>query len=456
MENKQSRIMIAGTNSGCGKTTITCAILQALINRKMRVASFKVGPDYIDPMFHSEIIGVKSRNLDMFLCGEEVTRYLFAKNSQDADISIVEGVMGFYDGLGVDSLDYSSCDLSNKTETPVILLVNCTGMSYSIVAMIKGYLEFYANKVVGVILNNTSKGMYEKYKECIEKSLNIQVLGFMPKQKEAVFESRHLGLITAQEIDSLHEKLEQLAKMAEENLELDRIIALANKAAPLNYFDIQIEKLHDVKIAIAWDKAFCFYYEDSLELLRQMGATLIPFSPMKEACLPPDINGLILGGGYPELYLEELQENKTMLESIKIMLNRGLPIYAECGGFMYLGKTITVKEQSYQMVGAIDTHSVLTQKLQNFGYVTLESNEDNLFCEKGQGIRGHEFHYSSSDQNGTAFKAVKKTNKSWEVGFTTTTYYAGYPHMHLWGNLDFAKNFIEKCWDYKQKMSAFD
>lgn len=444
--------MIAGTNSGCGKTTITCAVLRALINRGLKTAAFKCGPDYIDPMFHTEIIGAKSRNLDLFLCGEEATKYLLKKNSKDADISIIEGVMGYYDGLGVDNILHSSCDLSNKTNTPVILVVNCAGMSYSVVALIKGFMDFYQNNIVGVILNNISEGMYLRYKDSIEKHLNVKVLGFMPRQKEAIFESRHLGLVTAEEVTLLDEKIDILANMAQKYIDLDAIISLAKSAPPLVCEEVVIEKQNSVKIAVARDKAFCFYYEDSLELLRQMGAILIPFSPIKDIALPEDIDGLILGGGYPELYLEKLSKNTSMLNNIKASVISGLPTYAECGGFMYLGKTITVDDGMYKMVGAIDTNTILTKKLQNFGYVFLEANEDNMFCSKGQGINAHEFHYSSSDNRGKTFKALKSSGKSWEGVFGTSSIYAGYPHLHLWGNIDFAKRFISKCCDFKNRI----
>jgi cobyrinic acid a,c-diamide synthase len=443
--------MIAGTNSGCGKTTITCAILRALMDKGLKVAAFKCGPDYIDPMFHTEIIGAKSRNLDLFLCGEEATKYLLKKNSEGADISVIEGVMGLYDGLGVDNSKYSSCDLSNRTKTPVILVVNCRGMSYSIVAMIKGYMTFQENQIVGVILNNTSKAMYSRYKESIENHLPIKVLGFMPSQKEAVFESRHLGLVTAEEVTALDEKIAILSEMATENIDLEGLVELAQSAPSLDYPEINVEKQEPVKIAIARDKAFCFYYEDSLELLRQMGATLIPFSPLGDKSLPKEIDGLILGGGYPELYLEKLANNKTLLKSIKEAVANGLPTYGECGGFMYLGKTITLDNVEYDMVGAINTHSAMTKRLQNFGYVNLKANEDNLFCEAGGWINGHEFHYASSDDNGSTFKAIKQTGKTWEGVFGTSSLYAGYPHLHLWGNIDFGKHFLRKCLHYKNR-----
>jgi len=451
IEKNFNRIMIAGTGSGCGKTTITCAVLKALVKKGLTVASYKCGPDYIDPMFHSEIIKTKSRNLDMFLCGEEATKYLFAKNSENTDISIIEGVMGFYDGLAVDNVEYSSCYISNKIDTPVVLVLNCEGLYFSLVAMIKGYLDFYENKIVGVILNNTSNEMYQLYKDSIEKNLNIRVLGFMPRLRSAVLESRHLGLITAGEVDLLEEKLEELAKTAEENIDLDQIIALAKSALPLRYNEFEIEKCETVRLAIARDQAFCFYYEDNLELLRQMGAVLIPFSPLNDNALPGNIDGLILGGGYPELCAEKLSGNTSMLKSLKNSVGKGLPTYAECGGFMYLGKIIKIDQNKYKMSGVLDVHSVLTNKLQNFGYINLVAKEDNLFCKKGQSIHAHEFHFSNSNNNGNSFKAIKSTDKSWDAVFTSSSLFAGYPHLHLWGNIDFARNFLRKCREYQNE-----
>jgi len=450
-EKKINRIMIAGTGSGCGKTTITCAILKALVNRGLSVSSFKCGPDYIDPMFHSKIIMGKSRNLDMFLCGEETTKYLLAKNCENTDFSIIEGVMGFYDGLSINDVEYSSCDISNKTDTPVVLVVNSEGLYFSLVAMIKGYLDFYENKIVAVILNNTSKEMYPLYKDSIEKHLNIKVLGFMPRLKNAVLESRHLGLITVSEVELLDEKLEELGKAAEENIDLDQMIAFAQTALPLSYHEVNIKREEEVRVAIAMDNAFCFYYEDSLELLRQMGAVLIPFSPLENDTLPEDINGLILGGGYPELYAEKLSENTSMLTCIKKFFESGLPTYAECGGFMYLGKTISVNDKSYPMVGAIETNTNLTNKLQNFGYIHLMAKEDNVFCKKDIGINAHEFHYSQSDNNGDSFEAIKSSGKGWSVGFSSQSTFAGYPHLHLWGNVDFARNFLRRCQEYSHE-----
>lgn len=447
MKNKNiNRIMIAGTNSGCGKTTITCAVLKALIKRGLKVASFKCGPDYIDPMFHSEIIGAKSRNIDMFLCGEKPSRYLFAQNSEWADISIIEGVMGFYDGLGADTCENSSWDISNKFIIPVVLTVNCKGAAISVVAMINGYLDFYKNNIKAVILNNVSKHMFNIYKDMIESRVDIKVIGYMPYEPEAVIESRHLGLVTAKEIDSLQEKIELLAQIVEETINIDLLVDIANNAASFDYEEIEIKKTTGVNIAVARDKAFCFYYEDSMELLIKMGAKLIDFSPIEDPCLPETVDGLILGGGYPELYLEKLSVNKEMKNSIKAAWHNNIPIYAECGGFMYLGREIN----TYPMIGIIDMNFEMTKKLQNFGCITLTAKEDTMLMNYQERVCAHEFHYSKSDVESGCLTAEKASGKMWEAGYCKDNVFALYPHIHFWGNINIAKQFIEKCEEYRK------
>lgn len=448
-----SRIMIAGTGSGCGKTTITCGILKALMNKGLKVASFKCGPDYIDPMFHSEITGTKSRNLDMFLCGENTAKQLFAENGGSADISVVEGVMGFYDGLGVNSVEYSSNDLSNKTGTPVILVLNCRNMALSVAATIKGFLEFSENKIKGILLNGINPVMFPMYKKLIERHNGTTVLGFMPDLPEASIESRHLGLVTAQEIDALKGKVDILAENAARYIDLDALLQIAAAAPSLRYEPVDVEKtgcaansVKTVKIAIAKDKAFCFYYEDSIDLLRKIGAEMIPFSPLCDEALPEDIDGIILGGGYPELYSEKLSRNSSMRKSIRMAIEKKVPVYAECGGFMYLGTSIN----GYQMVNVIKTNAILTDKLQDFGYVSLTAGRENLLCKKGECIRAHEFHYSKSDFNGDAFTAIKvSTGKQRSCIYADENMFAGYPHLHLWGNIKFAEAFVSRCAEYR-------
>lgn len=449
--SKFNRLLIAGTGSGCGKTTMVCAVMKGLLNQGLKVNSFKSGPDYIDPMFHSKITGTQSRNLDMFLCGENTVKQLFAENSKDSHISIVEGVMGFYDGLGMDTIDYSSSDLSNKTNTPVVLVVNAKGMAISVLALIKGFLEFKENLIKGVLLNGVNPMMYPKYKEIIEKNLGIKVLGFMPYLPEAAIESRHLGLITADEINDLHKKIDILGDHAAKYIDFDALMGIASSVPELEYEKITIEKIGSPRIAIAKDNAFCFYYEDNLDLFRRLGAELIPFSPLNDKVLPADIDGIIIGGGYPELYTEKLSNNISMLGSIKDAFDKGIPIYAESGGFMYLGSTI----EGRNMVNIFNHNSELTNRLQNFGYVKIVANKDNLLCKKGESINAHEFHYTKSDFDGEDFTAIKKsTGKERSCIISSQNIFAGFPHLHLWGNIEFAKRFVNACVKYRTVITS--
>lgn len=449
---KTARIMIAGTGSGCGKTTVTCGILNALVNRGVRTSAFKCGPDYIDPMFHTEITGIKSRNLDTFLLGDNNLKYLLYKNSVGNDISVIEGVMGFYDGLGNDGR-HSSYSISRLTGTPVVLVVNPKGMALSIAAIINGFRAFMPeNNIKGVIINSVSPGLYQMYKTMIEEKTGIRVLGFLPPMPEAVIESRHLGLVTAEEIKDIRKKLNIMAKNAEEFIDIDALVSLAQTAGAMEYNKVSVRKKYACNIAVAKDKAFCFYYEDSLELLREMGAELTYFSPLEDKKLPENIQGLILGGGYPELYAEKLSSNKTMLKSIKDTLSEGCPTYAECGGFMYLQQSISDKQNNkYPMTGVLDGNSTMCERLTRFGYTTLTAKEDNLFCKKGESINAHEFHYSDSDNNGNGFESVKPGGKrKWECIFASDTLFAGYPHIHFYGNTKFAVSFLQKCCNFSK------
>lgn len=449
----KKRVMIAAISSGSGKTTITCGILQALVNRKLKVASFKCGPDYIDPMFHSKVIGARSRNIDSFFNDENTVKYLVDKNSQNADISVIEGVMGFYDGLAGISTKASSYDVARITDTPVILLINCKGMSVSILPIIKGFKEYMKDSnIQGVILNQMPKMLYPEIKKSIEENLDLKVLGYVPNLKDLVIESRHLGLVTPDEIKDLKEKLNELADILEETLEIDEIINLADKSKDLIYNKPEIHKLEDnLRIAVALDEAFCFYYEDNIELLKEMGADIVYFSPLKDERIPDNIHGIIFGGGYPELYAKELSLNKTMIESVKSTVYNGLPCVAECGGFMYLHESMEDdKSQPYDMVGLIKGKAYKTPKLNRFGYIKLTALEDNFLCKKGEEIAGHEFHYWDSTNCGSSFKAQKPLRKrNWECINITDNLFAGYPHVHYYSNMQFPYNFLKKCISYK-------
>lgn len=445
------RLMIAGTGSGCGKTTVTCALLKALLNRGKKVASFKCGPDYIDPMFHSEIIGAKSRNLDFFLCGEKTVKYLFASNSQEMDCSLVEGVMGFYDGIGASSAEASSWDISQRLGIPAVLVVSCQGMSLSLGAVVKGYRKFMDNRIQGVIINGCSAMMYPRYREMIREHTGLETYGYLPNMPEAAIESRHLGLVTAEEIGGLQEKIRLLGEAAEKSLDLDGLLTLAESAEPFAYEEMPVVQKGHFRIGVARDRAFCFYYEDSLDLLRRMGAELVEFSPLADEKIPENLDGLIFGGGYPELYPKKLSENERMLQSIRRAAGQGIPIYGECGGFMYLQEAIADGEgNSYPMVGIFPGESRLGNHLSRFGYVTLTAGEDTLLCRKGEQINAHEFHYSDSTQNGKAFHAQKPSSvRGWDCIQSEKNRMAGFPHIHFWGNPGFAEQFADRALEYQ-------
>lgn len=455
MKVKLPRVMFAAPNSGDGKTTVTCAVLKALLDEDHQLATFKCGPDYIDPMFHSEVVGAPSRNLDLFMLSEKTCRYLLVKNAKQKDIAVIEGVMGYYDGISGQNTAASSYHLANATETPVILIVGCRGAYLSVAALIKGFAEFRKDSnIQGIILNNLSEEMYPSYKALVEKETGIPVLGFFPKMKECRLESRHLGLITAAELSGLQELISRLAEQAKKSIDLELLLKIADQAPELEYEEPYIERFRKVQIAVANDKAFCFYYQDSLELLEEMGAELIYFSPLDDTGLP-ECDGLILGGGYPELYAKELSGNQKMRGSIREALNQGLPCLAECGGFMYLLDEMEIQEPegqplSYSMVGAIQGKSFMTKKLNRFGYITLTAQKNNLLANEGEQINAHEFHYSDSTSNGDDCTATKATDgKGWNCIHAGETLFAGYPHIHFWGNPAFADKFISRCLIYQ-------
>ncbi|MCR5808869.1 MAG: cobyrinate a,c-diamide synthase [Clostridiales bacterium] len=446
---KINRLLIAGTGSGCGKTTLTCAVLSALKNRGIEVGAAKCGPDYIDPMFHRSVIGAPSLNLDPFFFDEKTLRFLLAKNGGERALTVIEGVMGYYDGLGLTTMKASAYDVARITRTPAVLTVNAKGASLSILAQIKGFSEFVPESFIkGVILNNCAEKVYSALAPEIETRLGIKPLGFMPRMPECVIGSRHLGLVTADEIADIKTKMRLLAEQAEKSLDLDGIIGLSRTAPELSFEPIASEKREPVRIAVARDRAFCFYYEESLDLLRGMGAELIPFSPIADARLPENVQGLYLGGGYPELYAKRLSANASMRESIGRALENGLPCVAECGGFMYLTEAIG----EHPMVGFIKGRSFDNGRLTRFGYVTLTAEKDNMLCKKGEAIPAHEFHHWDAEDPGEGFTARKPDGRSWPCVHASETLYAGYPHVHFYANPDFARGFYDAMLKEKHRV----
>lgn len=457
---RQPRFLLSAGASGSGKTMITCGILAALRKRGKRVSSFKCGPDYIDPMFHSRVLKAKSRNLDTFFTDRETTRYLFAQGAEGTDISVMEGVMGYYDGLGGISTKASASDLADVTDTPVVLIVNTKGMSLSVAAYIKGFLEYEAHPhIKGVIFNQMSPMLYPRMKKVVEEQLNVRVYGYVPVLKDLTLDSRHLGLVLPEEVEDLEKKFSLLADTLEQTLDLDGLISLAEEAPEIenqcpenieNYLKSQeAQKIREEKpvIAVAKDEAFCFIYEDNLKLLRELGAELVPFSPLHDKKLPEGTKGLLLYGGYPELYAKELEENVPMRQEIQDALNQGMPCLAECGGFMYLHETMEdLKGNAYQGTGNISGRAFYTGKLTRFGYVELSARKEGVLGAGKTPIRAHEFHYFDSTSCGGDFVAKKPgSSRNWNCIHGTGKSLWGFPHLYYHACPQVAEGFLKAC-----------
>ena len=457
---KGARIMIAAPQSGSGKTLITCALLQALKEKNYYLESFKCGPDYIDPMFHKTVLGISSRNLDPFFTEDSITRMLLAKGQDSRDLAVIEGVMGLYDGLGGIREEASSYALAKATNTPIILTVNARGMGRSLLALLSGFLQYdTAHLIKGVILNQTPSSFASVLAKEIEETFHIPVVASFPVRDDVRIESRHLGLVMPYELEDIQSRLKIASQVLCENANIEQILEIAKSAPQLEYdvkSDIK-QKLTEktIRIGVARDEAFCFYYEDNLDLLKSLGAKLIFFSPIHDDTLPKDLDGILFGGGYPELYLKELEENESMRNSVKSAIENKMPSLAECGGFMYLHDTIFDSEKKpYKMAGVIHACCMKKERLVRFGYLTLNSKTDS-FLQKGETIRGHEFHYYDSEDNGECAIAKKPVGtRSWECVHAGSDHWWGFAHLSYYSNPKFAEKFAEACRSYKTNKIA--
>lgn len=444
------RILIGGTHSGCGKTTITCAVLKALYERGVNVSAFKCGPDYIDPMFHKKVIGVPSHNLDSYFCDDNTLRFLLSEYG--GDISVIEGVMGYYDGADRKTGRGSANSVSRITETPSVLVVNCRGMGESIGAAVSGFLNYRENNIKGVIFDQLPERLEPMARElCAE--LETEYLGRFPKC-DFSFESRHLGLVTPAEFTDIKERLDRLGELAERYLELDKIIEIS-ECGELSFTAPNIARIgcsSPPVIAVADDAAFCFQYAENLELLEKLGCKLARFSPLEDSAVP-DCDGLILCGGYPELYAKRLSENGEMLSSVKKTIERGVPTIAECGGFMYLHERFSDNDgELYGGVGVIKGTAFKTEKLKRFGYAEMTAKRDCLLCGAGGTARVHEFHYFESDNCGADFVFRKSDGREWESGHCTDALYAGFPHLYFYSDIGLAERFVRKAAEFGGKV----
>ena len=442
-----NRIIIAGTASGCGKTTVTLALLSAFRERGIKLCSFKCGPDYIDPIFHRELMGLSTRNLDPFF-SEPAALNRALSQKDDCDLAIIEGVMGYYDGIAA-TTRASTYEVAKATDTPVILVLRPQGMSTSAAAIMRGFKTFKRDsRIVGVIFSSISETLYPYMKQLAE-SVGLRPLGFLPKRDELIVESRHLGLVTDYSKAEMQRKLGLLGELAEKYIDLAAISELAASASPLA--EAQADPIisdKSVKIAVARDDAFCFLYEENLAALRAAGCELLFFSPLADKALPDGCCALYLPGGYPELYAKQLSENSSMLKSVKQAVERGLPTIAECGGFMYLHR----KLDDYPMAGVIPARAYKTDSLKRFGYITLRSQSDTLICKAGDQIPCHEFHYWDSTDAGEAFTAEKAGSKTlYSCAHASDTLYAGFPHLFFPANPQIAERFAQKAMEYARK-----
>ena len=445
-----NRFMIAGTRSGSGKTTVTCAILQALVNRGLDVASFKCGPDYIDPLFHSQIIGADAHNLDRFFCPSDTICHLLQKYSRE--YNVIEGVMGFYDGVKGTA---SSYQLAVETDTPVILVIDCKGMGDSIGAVMQGFLRYrQPNPIVGFIFNRLPESL-AGLAQSLCREMHVAYFGRFPAAPDCAVESRHLGLVTAAEIADLQEKTSRLAALAEKHLFLNELLALTKRDALPAGNAPPFDKVNapSVRIAVARDRAFCFLYRENLDLLREMGCEIVFFSPLADTTLPDHIGGLILCGGYPELYAKQLSQNKALWGEIRDKIADGLPTIAECGGFMALHEQMQGEDGVfYPMAGAIRGQAFRTGKLRRFGYIHLTADKENLLCKSGESLVAHEFHYWDSTSPGGDFTACKASSgMDYPCAHATDTLYAGFPHLYFYAKPSIAWNFSKKCMDYQTR-----
>ena len=447
-------IVIAGTHSGCGKTTTTIGLLAALKKKGLKVQPFKTGPDFIDTGLHRLITGVSSRNLDIWMCGKHAVIECYRKHSENADISVIEGAMGMYDG------ESGTAMLSSALGLPVLLVVDAYGMAESAGAIVTGFASYRpgadqaaqsacAPGVAGVIFNRVaSESHFRRLKDSVR---DIPVLGYLPRDVKFEIPHRHLGLVVAEEAPIDQDSINGLADAAANHIDIDQLLEIAKHQSPgvtpgLKHSSGSGEV---IKIAIAYDKAFCFYYEDNLDLLRQAGAEIVFSSPLSQSQIPAGADAVYIGGGYPELYAEALSGNSSMLASVNEWAKLGKPLYAECGGLMYLSQGIRDFEGNFfKMAGVLDFETRMRSSKPRLGYREVILEKDCILGKKGNCLRGHEFHYSEISTETRASVLVysvrdKSGNLLQHEGYQVNKTLASYIHLHFAGNMAIADNFIK-------------
>ncbi len=449
-------IVIAGERSGVGKTTLTLALVKAFMDRGLRVQCFKVGPDFIDPGYHAAISGRPPRNLDGWMMSRDYCTASFVRNTEDVDIAVIEGVMGVFDGYDGTSENGSTAQIAKWLHLPVILVVDGSAFARTAGALVLGY-ETYDPQlaIAGVIFNRVSGDSHFRYlSEGVAARCTAGVLGYVPRNREWEIPERHLGLVLAEETTALLEKISSLSCLMETTVAVDKIIAMAGevKAGQGETPSYGVPAAdHATTIGVARDEAFCFYYQDNLDYLEDCGARITYFSPVHDAALPSGISGLYLGGGYPELHAQALSKNKAMRDAVVAFCKSGKPVYAECGGFLYLLNALVDQDGiRHAMSGLFPAEARMRGQLQRLGYVEIEAQKECPFLAQGEKVRGHEFHYSDISEMPQSitrcYRAVpRKGRPAFSEGYTIDTVVASYIHLHFASNPAFAHGFVNMC-----------
>lgn len=449
------RLLIAGTNSGVGKTTITAAIIAALKRRGQTIIPFKVGPDYLDPGFHSAAAGQPAGNLDSWMLPPAQVRAILQRRVPSSAIAIIEGVMGLYDGRKNEGEAGSSAQLAKITKTPVVLVASGAKMARSAAALVGGYTQFDPElNFAGVIFNHLgSPSHYQILTKAVKDYLNLPVLGWLPKDTKIVIPERHLGLLPTAEAENLPALFEQLADLAEAHLDLDALLAAAATAGELPAVSETVYSVQQApvscRLAVAQDKAFHFYYRENLDYLQALGAELLPFSPLHDRQLPPDCHGVLLGGGFPELYAQKLSANESLRRQLKEKAAAGLPIYAESGGYMYLAQSLTnFAGETYPMCGIFSGHARMHKGRRALGYVEVKGTAANDLLPPRESCRGHEFRWSEMEDAGSNY--IYQTDQQLLRGERIANCYGSYLHLHFLANPRLAQRFVTACTQWAQ------
>ena len=451
-------MVIAGTHSGVGKTTISLGLMAAFQKRGLTVQSFKVGPDFIDPGHHTRLLGAPSRNLDGWMLSKKYNRSTFYRSMQGKDFGIVEGVMGLFDGYDGRSEAGSTAQMAKWLSAPVILVVDASSMARSIAALVHGFKTYERDLRLGaVIANKVGSDSHARFlSEAMESVPDVSFLGGLPRSEEVTIPERHLGLVTSDEEPYPADLFNTLAVLVEEHLDVSKLLEMQATAVSDEILPAPTARQARIRLGVAQDEAFCFYYQDNLDLLTHFGAELCFFSPVRDSNLPANVSGLYLGGGYPELYAGQLAENESLRREILAVAHRGMPIFAECGGFMYLTRSIEMEGSNYPMVELYPFSTRMLPHRKALGYREVVLKENSLLGPKGLKARGHEFHYSEligdPGEVPDLFRLSSRTGiEVGTDGFMLNNTLAGYIHLHFGSNPEMAAHFVDRCREYQGK-----